>query len=827
MNNLRSLFGIFLLSVLLLGLPSDHYAHDGLIKVGIYDFDPLSTIDEKEHADGMFVRLFNDIAEKEGWRYLYAEGPLPILLEQLENGDLDLVLASYYDKHKKQRFDYSQETVISTWAQVYANNKSEIQSLLDLSGKTIGVVRDDPYNEELRAIVKRFNVDCQFVEFNQYEEIFKSLDRKWVDAGVIDRLYAVPHEHDYRAERIPIIFSPVELRIATTLNQNQKLISTIDYHLNAMKKDKHSLYYSLINQLWDKNEETAIPVYVLWGLGITIGLFLISGGASLFLRHQIKKKTAEIRNKNKALEKEISMRRNAEEALRSSHLLLSKTISSMHDSLLVIDSHWANILDCNSAAAQAFGYSQDELMCMSPDALFQKSAFISILKLQLQQKIKEQGFLRDSFEMNRQDGQTFPAEIVVTPIQNDQGKNDCWVVIIRDITDRIALQESEMRLQQAQKMEAIGTLAGGIAHDFNNILMPIMGYSELLLHTMSEHEVIHREYIEQILQAGHRAKALVSQILAFSRKREQEKEIMRFSLSVQEALRLIRASLPSTIDIRVFLDTDDDAIYADPTQIHQLIMNLCTNAAQAMRDAGGMLEVGLTKHKGAIIGWSSDSELRSGPYLRFWVKDTGHGIEPHVLPRIFDPFFTTKKLGEGTGMGLSVVHGIVKSYGGAVSVETQPGRGTVFHIYLPFVQDEIVPDVASETEYCEGRSERILMVDDEPMIVDMVERMLTTNGYQVVSHTSSMNALNDFIADPNAFHLVMSDQTMPGLTGIEMAKEILSIRPDIPIILCTGYSETVSPEKAHEAGIREYIYKPFLANEISSLIRRVIDESYA
>lgn len=375
-------------------------------------------------------------------------------------------------------------------------------------------------------------------------------------------------------------------------------------------------------------------------------------------------------------------------------------------------------------------------------------------------------------------------------------------------------------------MEAIGTLAGGIAHDFNNILMPIMGYAELMKMSASEDED-QIFCIEQILQAARRAKALVKQILAFSRQKEQETEAINLSLSIQETLKLLRASLPSTIEIKIKIETEQDIVSADATQIHQVLMNLCTNASQAMKHNDGILEVGLADHKGKMKGWSLDQLKENKEYVVLWVKDNGTGIPRKVMERVFDPFFTTKKQGEGTGMGLSVVHGIVNSYDGAISVTTEMNEGTTFFIYLPrTMAEQSISEQINEIGAM-GQSETILFVDDERMIVDMVERLLINQGYHVITHDSGIDALEDFKSDPDLIDMVITDQTMPGMTGSEMAKEMLNIRPDLPIILCTGYSETLSPEQAKEIGILEYVMKPFVPREIAALIRKYLNAEIA
>jgi PAS domain S-box-containing protein len=397
--------------------------------------------------------------------------------------------------------------------------------------------------------------------------------------------------------------------------------------------------------------------------------------------------------------------------------------------------------------------------------------------------------------------------------------------VATDITEIKAMekerQHTEAQLRQAQKMEAIGTLAGGIAHDFNNILSAILGYSELALDD-ALHGRASANYIREILKAGGRARDLVFQILTFSRQTETEAKPITVRPIVKEALKLLRASLPSTIAIAG--NTHCNAIVeADPIQIHQVIMNLCTNAGHAMRPTGGTLEVNLTKE--ALSGNPTDQQPAAlpGEYLKIAVSDTGPGIDKEILDRIFDPYFTTKQKGEGTGMGLAVVQGIVQNCNGFVTVDTRPGRGACFNVYLPIIRmDE--PVQTKITVAVPGGHEHILFVDDEPPLADLSKQILERMGYRVTIKTSSLEALELFKDNPNAFDLVISDMTMPHMTGDVLTRRLREVRPRIPVIICTGYSEKVTQEMIDMLNIRALIMKPIIRDELLLTVRRVIDE---
>lgn len=370
-------------------------------------------------------------------------------------------------------------------------------------------------------------------------------------------------------------------------------------------------------------------------------------------------------------------------------------------------------------------------------------------------------------------------------------------------------------------MEAIGTLAGGIAHDFNNILSAILGYTELALIDVDRKSVTY-QYLHEVIRGSERAKDLVKQILTFSRQAERERKPIQLKLIGKEVIKFLRASLPTTIEIRQEI-VSDSLVMADSTQMHQLLMNLCTNAGHAMGENGGCLGVKMIDVvlEGGEAG--DHPELNPGPYIELTVSDTGHGIPTHIIDRIFDPFFTTKKKGEGTGMGLSVVHGIVGSYGGKITAASEPGKGSVFKVYLPTVERVETP-FSSGADAVQSGTERILLVDDETALVDIGRQMLESLGYHVDGRTCSREALELFKAKPDSFDLVITDMTMPNMTGDELAKELMRIKPDIPVILCTGYSARINQKKARAMGIRALVSKPVLRKDIAATIRKVLSE---
>jgi signal transduction histidine kinase/ActR/RegA family two-component response regulator len=401
------------------------------------------------------------------------------------------------------------------------------------------------------------------------------------------------------------------------------------------------------------------------------------------------------------------------------------------------------------------------------------------------------------------------------------------IILEKKVEERTkALAHSERQLQQAMKLQAIGTLAGGIAHDFNNILSPIVGYTELSMDDIPEDSQA-RKYLEGILKATNRAKELVQQILMFSRQNRQERQPMKVQNLIKEALKLLRATIPATVEINCDVGQDCGPIMGDPTQIHQVIMNLCTNAYHAMQETGGSLDVSL---KEIDISYEQTMErlgMKLGKHLQLTVKDAGHGMEPEVLERIFEPYYTTKEQGKGTGLGLSVIHGIVKNHGGHITVSSQPGKGAVFNIYLPVIDHIDVETESAETTIATNGSERILLIDDEEQIIDFEQQILERLGYKVISKTDSEEALEEFAAQPGQFDLVITDMTMPKMTGDQLARKMMDIKPEIPVILCTGFNEAITEEKALAMGIDKFVMKPIVKDKLANTIRAVLDNRKA
>jgi PAS domain S-box-containing protein len=481
----------------------------------------------------------------------------------------------------------------------------------------------------------------------------------------------------------------------------------------------------------------------------------------------------------------------------------------------------------NPAVESMFGFTPEEWIgsklsdhC-NPQELQKMKAVIADL---LQNHPDQSGVLFET-SLQHKNGNEVPIEILGKFVVGEDHQVVGLQGTTREISERKEAERERQRLaaqlRNSQKMEAIGTLAGGIAHDFNNILTAIIGYTELALLDTVEGTRLNAN-MQEVYRAGNRATALVKQILTISRQTEHERQSIQIEAIVKEALKLMRSSLPTTIEISQQIETGVPPTLADPTHIHQIVMNLCTNAAHAMEKKGGKLTVRLEgvniDEKFSVL----HPDVKPGTYLKLTVSDTGHGIPANILESIFNPYFTTKKVGEGTGLGLSVTQGIVKSYGGEITVESQVGKGATFRVYLPATQ--LAP--AAEAEIAQSLPmghQRILLVDDEPALAGMGRQRLTRLGYEVEAFTSSKEALSRFKATPERYDMVITDMAMPDLPGDRLARQMLAIRPALPIILCTGYSRRISEEKAKAYGIRSLMMKPISLKDLAETVNQIFN----
>lgn len=565
-----------------------------------------------------------------------------------------------------------------------------------------------------------------------------------------------------------------------------------------------------------------------WGFLIASLLYLLSAiGVILSYYEKVKKELKdEIQARDlteKSLEKSMRARQEVMEALSASEKKFRGLFENLYDIYYQTDAEGIVSL-ISPSVERVLGYSPKELIGRPLKDLYVNPTEKEVLLKQLVKDGHVTNFI-SSFKARNSTviWLSANARIMIGQNGNILGEDG----IIRDVTALKQVEEEKKKLEtqlaQLQKMESIGTLAGGIAHDFNNILSPLIGFAELLKDDLPPENTL-QGYIDQILHASYRARDLVKQILTFSRKGDQNVQPVQIQAVAAEALKLLRSSIPTTIDVQAQLDWDCGRILADPTQIHQIIMNIGTNAYHAMEETGGTLSVSLKEvAQGPEENPHAAYMAPPGKFALLTISDTGGGIDQAILDKIFEPYFTTKGIGKGTGLGLSVVRGIVHAYKGAIRIETQKGIGTHVHVYLPIVEPATETLQIEDVSPIPGGREKILLVDDEQAIVLLEQKMLEKLGYQVTVCEGSLEALAVFKAAPSAFDLVITDMAMPGLTGVQLTRELLSIRSDIPVILCTGFSDRINENTANALGIKGFIMKPMLKRDIAEMVRRVLD----
>lgn len=515
----------------------------------------------------------------------------------------------------------------------------------------------------------------------------------------------------------------------------------------------------------------------------------------------------------------IKKNNDTEKAIKESESKFKSLFYHTKIPMLLIDPADGDILDANNFACEYYGYPYSRIINLN------MSDINTMADKEIREDMENALKLRKtSFYFNHRlaDGRVRTVQVYSSPVE--MNRQTYLFSIVVDVTEKM---EMEKRLQQAQKMESVGTLAGGIAHDFNNILFPLIGHAELLRADLSQEDTSARESLNEIMGAAFRARELIQQILTFSRRDDQAEKHhpLKLQLVVKECLKLLRSSIPRTIRIDQYVAPGCGMVNASPTAIHQILMNLATNSFQAMEENGGTLKVNLRQVE-LDDSYSDLLSLKKGSYACLGVSDTGPGIDKSIVDKIFDPYFTTKGKDKGTGLGLSMVHGLVQGMNGDITVYTEPGEGTEFHVYLPVAgtSSENMPDMQHEEEKAvPGGAERILLVDDEEPVADIANRQLERLGYTVTKETSSQNALALFENAPEKYDLLISDLSMPEMNGIKLAGRMKEIKPELPVIICTGFTDRITDETIRKIGIDGYILKPFIKRELAETIRRVLD----
>jgi len=841
---IRKIFFLFTINVICVFFfyPKTVYAKR-VIRVGLFQNYPVVFQDKDGNPDGIYIDILKEIAKTEDLQLVYVPTTWNNCLENLRSRKIDLMVNITYTEERDAYMDFSKENVLMMWGQVYTRKGKKVQNILDLEGLKIAVLKGGINAINFSNLVEKFQLDCQLIPVDTQLEVFEMISSGQTDAGVLNNVFGAANEANYNVSLSPIFFNPFKLLFAVPEGINGEILKVVDENLIRWKQDKESVYYKILQKWYGAihSQQTILPrwlIFALIGIGCAAILFLLW---MRLLKKQVSERTFE-------LQKEIDERKQIEEALLLSRTryqalfqdspvpLWEEEFSELFDYLEKLKSNGINdlrgyfyenpsqlqicakkikIKEVNQATLKLYNVNNKDELIGKMDKIFTEK-FPDVFKEEV--LALAAGKLEFESEGKVKNLTGGPTNIF---LKLKIGKKDQDSVMgLLATVDTTEIRHLKAQLVQSQKLESIGNLAGGIAHDFNNILSSVLGFTELALDDVEKGSNV-EDSLQEVYAAGKRAKDLVSQILAFARQSDEELKPIQVDIIVKEVLHFIRSSIPSTIKIKGSIDSDS-LIMGNQTQVHQILMNLCTNAAHAMEEDGGVLDVSL---KDIMVDENFDNnklKLKNGNYIKVSVSDTGTGIAPDIMDSIFEPYFTTKGLGEGTGMGLAMVHGIVESYSGKIDVVSSLGKGSTFTIYLPVTRKRRLAH-QNKLEKLPLGSERILFVDDEAQIARMSSQVLERLGYKVTALSSSMDAFDLFHSKPNDFDLVITDMTMPDLTGDQMAIKMMRIRPDIPVILCTGYSKKISEETAAGIGIKGFLYKPMAKSDLAKTIRKVLD----
>ena len=782
------------------------------IKAGIFQNKPIVYFDDG--PQGLYVDVLNYVAEKENWEIEYIPCEFKDCLNLLKTNQLDLMTSLGKSSERLEFSAYSKEPIWTFWGTVYSND-IKIHTVLDLKNKKVGVRRKNKITLAFKKLLTKFNISVEYVEFDNYEAAFKALENKTLDVVAVNNTYAFSMQQNQSIfHKTSIVFNPFSAYFAIPKKAGRQiLLDKIDIHVKDLKSDPSSIYYAF-ERKWFGLAKGYWTVKKIGSIGVA-ALILIVFFMAVWRYRSIISLNKKLTDSIAIQEQTAKVRKQAEKELQASSERFYTVLDSIDATVYVSDMETYEILFMNKHMIESFGRNMTGEICWDAfrggsgpcahctnDRLIDKNGIpTGVYSWQNKNPVTNKWYNNYDRAINWTDGRLVRLQIA---------------------TDITGFKKMEAQLQQSQKMESIGTLAGGIAHDFNNILFPIIGHSEMMLEDIPEESPL-RGGLNQIYTGAIRASELVKQILTFSRQESSELTLMKMQPIIKEALKLIRSSIPTTIEIKQNLQSDCGAIKADPTQMHQIVMNLATNAYHAMEDTGGILNIRLKKielEEPDLL----NPDIKPGAYACLSISDTGKGIDKELIEKIFDPFFTTKQTGKGTGMGLSVVYGIVKNMNGAIHVYSEPEKGTEFHVYLPLAETVKEQQAIHTTTVIQGGTEHILLVDDEKTIIEMEQNMLQRLGYKVTSRSSSIEALEAFRAAPDKFDMVITDMAMPKMSGDKLSVEINKIRPGIPVLLCTGFSETMSEEKATSLGINGFLFKPIVMKDLSYKIREVLDK---
>ncbi len=770
-----------------------------VVKVGYFEYRPGIFRAPGGQVEGFYPELLRAVAAEEGWRLEYVFGSWNDGLDRVRSGEVDLLTSVAFTEERATYLDYCHQPLLTVWGELYLPADSPARSIVEVRGLTVAVMRGDFNGLSFRRLADQLGLECRFVECSDFAEVFATVQAGRAEAAVVNSVFGRAMHEAYGLRPTGTVFSPFDIFFAVAKGKNPEVREALDRALERWRSDAKSPYYEA-RERWlhaGAGEVRVVPKWVGRFIGGAVLVLAVAGGFIVLLRSQVRRQT---------------------EGLRAERERFRVLVENIHDLVIEVGGD-GRVRYVNRLQSRTLGYAPSALLgrelaeFLHPDDRTRWAALAG-------PDSDDLGRLR----LRAADGEWRTMECAASPL----GEGGTRIVTARDVTERLKIEAVrdglESQLRQAQKLEAIGTLAGGIAHDFNNVLTGIVGNAEVIALELPPGHGLD-EPIEAIRQAGARARDLVARILTFSRRSEPRRRFCPVTPIIRETIQLLRAAMPAEISIRADLPAAGANVLCDSSQIHQVLMNLCTNAMYSMRRDGGVLSLAETEvivDAGLV---AQQPRLKPGNYVRITVQDTGCGMSPGVQSRLFEPFFTTKPPGEGTGLGLSVVHGIVATHEGAITLASHEGEGTTFQIYLPVaVQPERQLEVAAPADLPRGGGQRILVVDDEEVIRTMLDRVLTRLGYRPECCASVEEGWGRLAAAPQEYSLVLSDLSMPAANGLELAARLRTLKAPPPLVLMSGYVGPVEADRARELGVAAILDKPPELAALARLLRRVLEK---
>lgn len=780
------------------------------LKVGVYNNKPTIFADQDGAAQGLFIDILEHIAASEEWQLQYVTGSFSELLDALTKGAIDLLPAIAYSRERDQVLDYTFETVMANWAELYVSGSSKLTSLLELQGKKIAVKQGDIHFKALKTMTENFNLDCRFLETDEYETVFEMLGARYADVGVVNRLYGNRNKIDYYVKATPVIFNPIEMRYAVPEGKNQQIINRIDSYLIAFKRDENSIYYQAVNRWFVVDAKHGLPKWVLYLLAAIAGVTSLLLGSMFLLRYQVKKRTLELTRANEQLESQIEVRRRVEEELRK----FARIVEASSDAMALVDRDHRHVL-ANTAYLRIFGISEKDIGGVSVQELFGETFF----KRELQDSISTclQGkVVHVQTKPDNINIEPVNWNITLSPYHGYGGEMSGYVIDIRDVTQEVELQN---RLKNAQKMEAIGMLAGGVAHDLNNILSGLVSYPDMLLVNRQSDDPM-TQPLQTIKRSGERAAAIVQDLLTLARGGIGTTAPLNLNAIISEYLdspehrEIIRQA--EGIIFSVKLDETLCNVRGSAAHLTKILMNLITNAVEAM-PGGGKLTI-TTENRQLDKEFVGYEVVPPGSYVVIRLTDTGVGMSTVELSRIFEPFYTSKIMGRsGTGLGMAVVWGAIRDHNAYIDVTSRLGKGTRFSLYFKATKDLLPKAEDAVAENPKGDGQKILVVDDMEEQRAVASQILEILGYSVDVAPSGEEAVA--MCQKAEYALIVLDMIMPGgMDGLATYEKIATFRPGQKAVIASGFSDTSSVRKAQDLGAGPYIKKPYSVNSLAKII---------